>query len=126
MPVAERSDVLIALDGAAGRTGCGFMGVFSSGIRKATNKSRLNLSNGFIYFYLKSNYIQNIILEHSASRTTITHAGASIDDMMLPINKNLATLNNELNILYEKLLILIEENNKLNHLKQLYLKKFFD
>jgi restriction endonuclease S subunit len=124
-PTAKQQDILIALDGATGRTTCGLRGVYSSGIRKAINISKFNLSNGFIYWYLKSEYVQNIIAQHSVGRTTIAHAGMSINDMQLPINSNLKELNEELGLLYKKVLILIAENEELFSLKQQYLKKFF-
>jgi hypothetical protein len=126
LPMAKENDVLIAFDGAAGRTACGLAGVYSSGIRKAINCSKYNLSNGFIYFYLNSKYIQDIILEFSQARTTIIHAGKSIDEMELPIRGNIAELNDRLSIVYNKIIDCYAENNSLNNLKNQYFKKFFN
>jgi type I restriction enzyme S subunit len=123
--IASVNDVLIALDGAVGRTACGLSGAYSSGIRKAINNSRLNLSNGFIYFYLNSTYVQNIIDAFSQGRTTIPHAGRAIDKMELPICTGFDTLNDKLSTLFTKIVSTYTEVDILNMLKKQYLKKFF-
>jgi restriction endonuclease S subunit len=125
MPLASEHDVLIALDGAAGRTACGLNGVYSSGIRKAVNCGSQNLSNGFIYFYLNSEYVQNIIIAFSQSRTTIAHAGKAVEEMELPIRPKLEVLNDKLSTLFDKTVSIYAENEKLNALKQQYLKRYF-
>lgn len=125
MPKVQENDVLIAFDGAAGRTACGLVGVYSSGIRKAVNCSEYNLSNGFIYFYLNSKYIQNIILSFSQARTTIIHAGKSIEEMKLPIRDEIKKLSDKLSAIYNKIISCYAENKNLNFLKQKYLQKFF-
>jgi restriction endonuclease S subunit len=125
MPKAQKSDVLIAFDGAAGRTACGLVGIYSSGIRKAINCSNYNLSNGFIYFYLSSAYIQNIILAFSQARTTIIHASKSIEEMELPVHNEIKKLSDKLSVIYDKIISSYAENNSLSKLKRKYLQKFF-
>jgi type I restriction enzyme, S subunit len=81
----NKNNVLISLDGTVGRLSYGLEGSYSSGIRKVESNE---FSNGFIYFLLNSDYIQNIIKKY-AKGTTILHANESLKYMYFvnPLNK---------------------------------------
>ena len=120
LPLVEKKDTIIALDGTVGRTNFGLSGAYSSGLYKVVPVNEKY--RGIIYFSLKDNFNQNII-QYYATGTTILHAGKSINHLKIKKHKE-----NDLilfNKLYEFMLFLKQENIKLNNLKQLYLKKFF-
>ena len=120
LPLVEKKDTIIALDGTVGRTNFGLSGAYSSGLYKVVPFNEKY--RGIIYFSLKDNFNQNII-QYYATGTTILHAGKSINHLKIKKHKE-----NDLilfNKLYEFMLFLKQENIKLNNLKQLYLKKFF-
>ena len=120
LPLVAENDTLIALDGTVGRMNFGLSGAYSSGLYKIlpiNEKYR-----GIIYFSLKDNFNQNII-QYYATGTTILHASKAINHLKIKRHKE-----NDLilfNDLYKIMLFLKQENDKLNKLKQLYLKKFF-
>ena len=72
-------DVLVSFDGTIGRVNAFLEGAYSSGIRKI-NASKY--SNAFVYFLMKSDYIQDLIRKY-ATGTTILHAGKSINYLYL-------------------------------------------
>ena len=120
LPLVEKKDTIIALDGTVGRINFGLSGAYSSGLYKVVPVNEKY--RGIIYFSLKDNFNQNII-QYYATGTTILHAGKSINHLKIKKHKE-----NDLilfNKLYEFMLLLKQENIKLNNLKQLYLKKFF-
>ena len=83
--ICKYNDVLISFDATVGRIKIGCSGAFSSGIRRVYSKDGF-IKNSFIYFWLKTPYVQNTILEYS-SGTTILHAGSSIEFLkILAIN----------------------------------------
>ena len=77
--VFNKDDILVSFDGTVGRVFVGGEGGYSSGMRKLKIKEDSNLySKSFIYFWAKSDAVQNTIKSH-ATGTTILHAGKSID-----------------------------------------------
>jgi type I restriction enzyme S subunit len=122
----NREEVLVSFDGTIGRVVCGYSGTYSSGIKKVKPKCDY-IDNSFIYFYMKSNYIQNVMKEH-ATGTTILHASKAIDYMKIcvskkkiisfiefsaPIYQYIQNANYENEILTEKRDLLIKELIKL-------------
>ncbi|MEM4335414.1 MAG: restriction endonuclease subunit S [Candidatus Anstonellales archaeon] len=82
-------DILLSLDATLGVVRVGIKGAFSSGIRKVYSKEKEIIPKSYIYWLLKSNYIQNTIYTF-ANGTTILHAGKSLDYMDLAIpDKNI-------------------------------------
>lgn len=120
IPIASPNDILISFDGAIGRINYGLFGGYSSGIYKVLPKSKNNY--GILYWSLKDDYNQNIMLEHT-NGTTILHGSKSIK--FLKIKSHTESDSDFFNILFDYSLKLKIENSKLNELKQLYLKKFF-
>ena len=76
------NDILITTDGTVGRVATGLVGSYSSGIRKILPK-RESINNSFVYFWLKSDYVQNILQEYASDSTTIAHASGAIRDMKI-------------------------------------------
>ena len=77
--ISKFGDVLVSFDGTIGRVNAFLEGAYSSGIRKI---NATNYSNAFIYFLMKSDYIQDLIRKY-ATGTTILHAGKSINYLYL-------------------------------------------
>jgi len=120
--VCKKDDVLLSLDATVGRVKIGCTGAFSSGIRKVYSKDGF-IKNSFIYFWLKTPYVQNTILEH-ASGTTILHAGQSIKYLKFPFNKEIIEkIQAKVTPIFEKILQILNENQKLSVLRDLILPK---
>jgi type I restriction enzyme S subunit len=120
--ICKESDVLLSLDATVGRVKIGCNGAFSSGIRKVYSKDGF-IKNSFIYFWLKTPYVQNTILEH-ASGTTILHAGQAIKYLKIPFNKEIIKeIQLKAEPMFEKILQILEENQKLVALRDLLLPK---
>ena len=120
IPVAKPNDVLISFDGAIGRINYGLMGAYSSGIYKVIPK--FTNDYGILYWSLKDNTNQQIMLEHT-NGTTILHGSKSIK--YLKIKKHLQDDIDYFNKIFDYSLNIKLENIKLCELKKLYLKKFF-
>ena len=120
IPVAKPNDVLISFDGAIGRINYGLMGAYSSGIYKVIPK--FTNDYGILYWSLKDNTNQQIMLEHT-NGTTILHGSKSIK--YLKIKKHLQDDIDYFNKIFDYSLNIKSENIKLCELKKLYLKKFF-
>lgn len=103
------NDVLITTDGTVGRVATGLEGAYSGGIRKVLPKKD-SINNSFIYFWLKSEYVQNILQEYASDSTTIAHASGAIRDMKIIFNDEI----------FEKFSLLTANifNNILNNLKE--------
>jgi type I restriction enzyme S subunit len=80
--ISKFGDVLVSFDGTIGRVNAFLEGAYSSGIRKI---KATNYSNAFVYFLMKSDYIQDLIRKY-ATGTTILHAGKSINYLYLVKN----------------------------------------
>ena len=120
--ICKEDDVLLSLDATVGRVKIGCSGAFSSGIRKIYSKDGF-IKNSFIYFWLKTPYVQNTILEH-ASGTTILHAGASIKYLKIPFNKDvIAKIQLKVEPMFAKILQTLKENQTLATLRDLLLPK---
>ena len=120
IPVAKPNDVLISFDGAIGRINYGLVGAYSSGIYKVIPK--FTNDYGILYWSLKDNTNQQIMLEHT-NGTTILHGSKSIK--YLKIKKHLQDDIDCFNKFFDYSLNIKLENKKLCELKKLYLKKFF-
>ena len=120
IPIANPSDILISFDGAIGRINYGLYGAYSSGIYKVIPCFKNNY--GILYWALKDNYNQHIMLEHT-NGTTILHGAKAIS--YLKIKKHSSKDIDFYNNIFNYSLNIKLENIKLNILKQLYLKKFF-
>ncbi len=84
----DYGDVLISTDGTVGRVVTGISGVYSGGIRKVVSLDK-SITNGFIYFWLKSQYVQDKLKEHASSATTIAHASGALSDFIIPCNNTI-------------------------------------
>jgi len=120
--ICKANDVLLSLDATVGRIKIGCNGAFSSGIRKVYSKDGL-IKNSFIYFWLKTPYVQDAILEH-ASGTTILHAGQAIKYLKIPFNKEIIKeIQSRVDPMFEKILQILKENQILTTLRDLLLSK---
>jgi len=120
--ICKESDILISLDATVGRVKIGCNGAFSSGIRKVYSKDGL-IKNSFIYFWLKTPYVQDTILEH-ASGTTILHAGQAIKYLKIPFNKEIIKeIQSKVDPMFEKILQILKETQTLAVLRDLLLLK---
>ena len=120
IPIANPCDILISFDGAIGRINYGLYGAYSSGIYKVIPCFKNNY--GILYWALKDNYNQQVMLEHT-NGTTILHGAKAIP--YLKIKKHSSKDIDFYNNIFNYSLNIKLENIKLNILKQLYLKKFF-
>jgi len=120
--ICRENDVLISLDATVGRVKIGCSGAYSSGIRKVYSKDGF-IKNSFIYFWLKSHYVQNTILKH-ASGSTILHAGQSLKFLTFPLNKNLIEkIQFIIDPMFIKILKILKENQTLAAIRDLLLTK---
>jgi type I restriction enzyme S subunit len=120
--ICRETDVLISLDATVGRVKIGCSGAYSSGIRKVYSKDGF-IKNSFIYFWLKSHYVQNTILKH-ASGSTILHAGQSLKFLTFPLNKNLIEkIQFIIDPMFIKILKILKENQTLAAIRDLLLSK---
>jgi len=120
--ICKCNDVLISFDATVGRIKIGCNGAFSSGIRRVYSKDGF-IKNSFIYFWLKTPYIQNTILEYS-SGTTILHAGNSIEFLKILFNKDIINKFQKIaDPIFNKILEINKENQKLASLRDLFLPK---
>jgi type I restriction enzyme S subunit len=122
----ERSDIVISLDGSVGIVSMGLEGCYSTGIRKLIIKDK-KINRAYLYFLMKSHYIQGIINAY-AKGTTIQHAGEAIKHLkcILP-SQNLMDLFNEIaNPMFNEILILLEQNKKLAQARDLLLPRLMN
>ena len=120
--ICKETDVLISLDATVGRVKIGCDGAYSSGIRKVYSKDGF-IKNSFIYFWLKSPYVQNTILKH-ASGSTILHAGQSLKFLKFPFNEIvIEKIQSTVEPLFNKILQVLKENQKLAEMRDLLLPK---
>lgn len=120
--LCKPEDVLLSLDATVGRVKINCNGAFSGGIRKVYSKDGF-IKNSFVYFWLKTPYVQNTILKY-ASGTTILHAGDSIKYLEIPFNKEIiGRVQNAVDPIFNKILQLKAENQKLAALRDLLLPK---
>ena len=74
--IATTENILVSFDGTVGRVKIGINGSYSTGIRKVYSENKF-FSNGYIFFLMKSKFIQDKIFEF-AKGTTILHAGDAV------------------------------------------------
>jgi len=120
--LCRENDILLSLDAVIGRVKIGCKGSFSSGIRRVYSKDGF-IRNSFIYFWLKSPYVQNTISEY-ASGTSILHAGQSTKYLKFLFNKPLIEkFQEKADPIFNKILENINENQTLASLHDLLLPK---
>jgi type I restriction enzyme S subunit len=118
----DERDVLVSFDGAIGRTGIGFVGSYSTGLRKVYDKSK-KFKNSLIYFIMKSDSIQNTMKEH-ANGTTILHASTSIPYLKIAYKYEvLKEFELKIDPIFHELIILKKQNKYLENLRDLLLPK---
>jgi len=98
--IANEEDILVSFDGTPGRVAFGIKGSFSSGIRKVYDENNL-FSNSFIFFFMKSDFVQRTIEIYSKG-TTILHAGDAIAHLhaAIPDNKILKKFSELINHIF--------------------------
>lgn len=110
-------DVLISTDGTVGRVVVGIKGSYSGGIRKVVGLDE-SITNEFIYFWLKSQYVQNMLEEYAANATTIAHASGALKDLTIPYNaKILKDFGNIIEPTFKLMQQNLKQNNDLSDLR---------
>ena len=110
--LVKKDDVLVSFDGAIGRVGIGFLGSYSTGLRKIYDKTGL-IHNAYIYFLMKSQNIQDTIAAH-ANGTTILHAGSSISHLNIAYSESAVKhFTQMIEPIFKKILSIKEENSTL-------------
>lgn len=114
VPHVSYDEVLISFDGSVGRVGIGYNGTFSAGIKKAIS-SKVEVSNGLLYFLFRSEYVKKTI-EKYASGTVLKHASSAIPYINIPYNENyFAKFSSLINPLYLEIVSCIREIEKLKN-----------
>lgn len=122
MHLCEKKDILLSLDGSLGKVAIGLNGAYSSGIRKVLPKEG-SISRGFIYFWLKSKYVQDMINTY-AKGSTILHAGNVINYLELAYNEKLyEEFAKLIDPIFELILNLQMQNKTLESIRDLLLPK---
>lgn len=123
--ICKEKDILLSLDGTVGIVAIGYSGSYSTGIRKIVIISENIINKEFVWCLLKTKYIQNIIKEHSAGRTTIAHAGKSINFMrvVLPDKETMNHFHNTVKPLFNQIILNIKETQNLTQLRNTLLPK---
>ncbi len=110
--LVKKDDVLVSFDGAIGRVEIGFLGSYSTGLRKIYDKTGL-IHNAYIYFLMKSQNIQDTIAAH-ANGTTILHAGSSISHLNIAYSESAVKhFTQMIEPIFKKILSIKEENSTL-------------
>lgn len=120
--LSKYGDVLVSFDGTVGRVSAFLEGCYSSGIRKISSHK---YPNAFIYFLMKSEYIQNIIKKH-ATGTTILHASKSIEYLYFLRDKESKILKRYIKVIqpiFERILNNITQIQTLTQLRDTLLPK---
>jgi len=86
--ICKLDDILLSLDATVGIVKIGYSGAYSSGIRKVYSKRNASISKPFIYWLVKTDYIQQTIRKY-ATGTTILHAGKSLEYLKVPLPNNI-------------------------------------
>ena len=110
--LVKKDDVQVSFDGAIGRVEIGFLGSYSTGLRKIYDKTGL-IHNAYIYFLMKSQNIQDTIAAH-ANGTTILHAGSSISHLNIAYSESAVKhFTQMIEPIFKKILSIKEENSTL-------------
>lgn len=112
---AEERDILMSFDGSVGRVTYGVNGAFSTGIRRVYSDDNA-ISNAFIYYYLTSDYVRNV-LDENAIGTTIKHASKAIDVFSMPYSDRITKIAPSLQSIFNKQLAIKAENSRLAALR---------
>ena len=84
-PILNPYDLVVSLDGSVGRLSFGLNGMYSSGIRRISDRLGL-LDSSTLYFIFQNSYIQATIQKY-ASGSNILHAGASVAHLAIAYNE---------------------------------------
>lgn len=120
--LCNKKDVLISLDGSIGRIAIGNEGAYSSGIYKIFSNPMFSyIHSSFIYFFLNSDYVQNLLKDY-AKGATIQHASHAINRIWVPTNRNLVeTFQIICDPVFNQILKNLEENRILTKIRDLLL-----
>jgi type I restriction enzyme S subunit len=123
--ICNEEDILLSLDGTVGIVAIGYRGAYSTGIRKIVVMNENTINKEFVWCLLKTDYIQNIIKEHAAGRTTIAHAGKAIGFMrtILPDKEIMKHFHNLVKPLFDQIISNIKENQNLSTIRDNLLPK---
>ena len=80
----KKSDLLFSTDGSPGIVKMGFEGYISGGIVKIEPKNNKILNPKYIFYYLQTPQVQQIVKECSRG-TTIKHASSCLDKIEIPL-----------------------------------------
>ena len=122
----KREDIAISLDGSVGIVSIGLEGCYSTGIRKLVIKDK-KINTAYLYFLMKSHYIQGIINAY-AKGTTIQHAGEAIKHMsaVLPKQGLMDMYGNIAGPAISEMLVLMMQNQKLAQARDLLLPRLMN
>lgn len=120
-------DVLVSFDATIGRVTMTQEGCYNSGLKKISPQKDYEdlFDNGFIYFMMNSENIQNTIKKY-ASGTTILHASKSVKHLKHPFPKNndiLIDFQEKLKPIINKILLNEKENQTLEKTRDSLLPK---
>lgn len=117
----KKIDIVVSLDGSVGIVSIGLEGCYSTGVRKLVIKDK-KVNRPYLYFLMKSHYIQGIINAY-AKGTTIQHAGEAIKHMepLFPTQDIMDLFGDIVNPILDEILVLFEENHKLTQARDLLL-----
>jgi len=122
LPHVEEGDVLMIMDGEAGRIIRARPGVLGSTVARVIPK-RNSWNNLFLYFWLKS--IEPILLRNSMG-TSVQHVDKNFlktYQFVIPPDDHAKKFQNIVNPIIEKVILLRKENQKLSALRDLLLPK---
>ena len=120
------SDICISMDGSIGLVGYGLVGAYSTGLRKVMPKTD-KYRNGFIFCLLKSQNIQDTIRAF-AKGSTILHASSSMKHLCFndAPNKISSQFNSVVEPLYNQMLTLHKQNQKLRYARDILLPRLMN
>ena len=114
-PVLNPYDLVVSFDGSVGRLSFGLTGMYSSGIRRITDKLGI-LDASTICFIFQNPHIQAIIHKY-ATGSNILHAGSAISHLTIAYNENVfLKYQSIIKPLYAKL---VENKKEISHLTKL-------
>jgi len=109
----NKHDILVSFDWTVGRVFIWGYGWYSSGMRKIFTKNK-KIKNSFVYFWAKSQEVQDTINLYSEG-TTIQHAGKAIPYLQIISNEEMIwNIQDVLDPFFEKILSNIEQIQSLS------------
>lgn len=86
-PILDPYDLVVSFDGSVGRLSFGLAGMYSSGMRRITDKLGI-LDASTICFIFQNPHIQATIHKY-ATGSNILHAGSAISHLIIAYNENI-------------------------------------